>query len=167
MKFQYDYKNTAFELWQLSIYCLYGSLAGVCNIIFTVSMLLLTINKWEAAAAPLRAAMIIACLIFPVFQPLLTLRKASKQAERLKHIRVGFDGTGVHIAQTYVSGVSDIPWDSVKAVSKKPSMLVVFSDAAHGYVLSNRVLGKEKEELFRFIQSNIYAAGAVRGDIKT
>ena len=37
MKYKYTYRNTAGELWQLSMYYIYGSMAGLCNIIFTAA----------------------------------------------------------------------------------------------------------------------------------
>ena len=46
MKYKFNYQTSAFELWQLSIYGTYGSMIGVCNIIFTAAMVLLAAKYW-------------------------------------------------------------------------------------------------------------------------
>ena len=47
MKFEYTYRNTAADIWQLSMYYIYGSLVGVCNIIFTTAVFVLGIVRWN------------------------------------------------------------------------------------------------------------------------
>ena len=53
MKYKYTYRNTAGELWQLSMYYTYGSVVGMCNLIFTAAVIALTINKWNTVACRL------------------------------------------------------------------------------------------------------------------
>ena len=42
MRFEHVYRNTAADLWQISMYYMYGSMVGVCNIIFTAAVFILT-----------------------------------------------------------------------------------------------------------------------------
>ena len=45
--YRYTVRPTASDLWQLSMYYVYGSLVGVCNIIFTEAVLALAVAKWS------------------------------------------------------------------------------------------------------------------------
>ncbi len=42
MKYEYTYRNTCMDIWQLSMYYIYGSMVGMCNLIFTAAILTLT-----------------------------------------------------------------------------------------------------------------------------
>lgn len=161
MRFQYTYKTTAAELWQLSMYYMYGSMVGACNIIFTVAVMILTYVKWGSVGTGYRIALIAACCLFPVFQPLLVYRKARKQAAAIKQETwIGFDDKGLNIKVG--EETSQIKWEKIKRISKKPTMLVIFSDTTHGFVLTNRVLGKEREDLYRFVVSRMAGQGSKR-----
>lgn len=149
MKFKYRYRNTGLELWQLSMYYTYGSVVGMCNVIFTAALIALTISKWSAAGGIWRFFLVLGCCLFPVIQPLAVLVKANKQAAAIREdTEVGFDDAGVHIRVG--EAVSDIKWSSIKRISKKPTMIVLFSDTTHGYVLTNRVLGKERGAFYEY-----------------
>ena len=137
MKYKYTYRNTAGELWQLSMYYTYGSVVGMCNLIFTAAVIALTINKWNTVSGVWRFLLLLACCLFTVIQPLAVWRKAEKQAAGIR-IRVGDEN-------------SAIPWTAVKKISKKPTMIILFSDTTHGYVLTNRVLGKDRDAFYNYV----------------
>ena len=50
---------------------------------------------------------------------------------------------------------TDIVWDKIRRISKKPDMLVIFSDTTHGYVLTDRVLGGDREAVYSFITARM------------
>lgn len=50
---------------------------------------------------------------------------------------------------------STIPWSNVKKISRKPSMIVIFSDHFHGFLFTNRVLGRDREEFYQFVISKV------------
>lgn len=154
MKYQYTYRTTAFELWQLSMYYTYGSMVGVCNGIFTVAVIALTVTRWSTAGVTWRLLLILSCCLFPVIQPLLVYLKAARQASGItQDTQVGFDDGGIHIRVG--DQQSDIGWKAIKRVSKKPTMIIVFSDTTHGFVLTNRVLGEEREVFYKYVTSMI------------
>lgn len=154
MKFKYTYRNTGFELWQLSMYYMYGSMVGVCNIIFTAAALALTVSRWGSAGAGMRAFMILGCCLFTIIQPYIVYIKAKRQARGINEdTGLEFDGQGIHIS---LGGRrSDVKWDTIKKVSRKPSMIIVFSDTTHGFVLTNRILGKERDAFYQFVSSKV------------
>ena len=152
MKFKYTYRNTAFELWQLSMYYTYGSVVGMCNLIFTAAVIALTISKWSTAGSVWRFFLILGCCLFTVIQPAVVWLKAKKQAAGIGwDTEMEFGDSGIHIRVGDKS--SEIPWNAVKRISKKPTMIVLFSDTTHGYVLTNRVLGGERKAFYEYVTS--------------
>lgn len=154
MKYEYTYRTTAGDLWQLSMYYIYGSMVGVCNLIFTAAVLALTAARWNLSGSGLRILLVFGCLLFPVLQPLMVYGKARKQARaNTMETKIGFDSKGIHVRVGEES--SDTGWEKVKRISKKPTMIIVFSDTVHGFVLTNRVLGKQREEFYEYVSSKI------------
>ena len=47
-----------------------------------------------------------------------------------------------------------IGWKKLR-VANEPGMMIVFSDARHGYMLTNRILGAQKEPFFAFAKERI------------
>ena len=66
MRYEYTYRNNGPELWQLSMYYTYGSMVGVCNIIFTVAVMALAVSRWNDAGIMMRCMMVLGCLLFTV-----------------------------------------------------------------------------------------------------
>lgn len=152
MKFKYTYRNTAWELWQLSMYYTYGSVVGMCNLIFTAAVIALTISKWNEAGSVWRFFLLLGCCLFTVIQPAAVWCKASKQAANINQdTEMEFKDSGIRIRVG--DKTSDIPWSAVKRISKKPTMIILFSDTTHGYVLTNRVLGAERKAFYEYAAS--------------
>ena len=154
MRYTYTYRTTARDLWQLSMYYIYGSLAGLCNIIFTVAAFALGFSRWDQAQGLMRCLIVLGCCLFTVIQPLMIYVKAKKQTAGItQDPQVTIDDNGLHIRVG--NDTSDLPWNSVKRISRKPAMIIVFSDTTHGFVFTNRVLGNEKEEFYRYAASKV------------
>ncbi|MDK2967324.1 YcxB family protein [Lacrimispora sp.] len=153
MKYEYTYRNTATDIWQLSMYYIYGSMVGVCNVIFTAAVLTLTIVKWESAGLLFRVCLIFACCLFPVIQPLAVYTKARKQAAAGQETWIRFDESGIHVRQG--EGKQEISWNKIKRIARKPSMILVFLNSTHGFVLPNRILKEETDDFYRFLSSKI------------
>lgn len=154
MRFQYTYRTTAFELWQLSMYYTYGSMVGVCNIIFTFAVLALTVSRWSVSGTGFRALLIFGVCLFTVIQPLVVYLRARRQAAGItRDTTASFSDEGIHIEVG--EKFSDIKWTAVKKISKKPTMVIIFSDTTHGFLFTDRVLGAEKEAFYKYITSKI------------
>ena len=144
MRYTYTYRTTARDLWQLSMYYIYGSMAGLCNIIFTVAAFALVFSRWDQAQGFMRCLIVLGCCLFTVIQPLMIYGKAKKQAAGItQDTQVAIDDKGLHIRVG--NDTSDLLWKSVKRISRKPAMIIIFSDTTHGFIFTNRVLGNEKE----------------------
>ena len=64
-----------------------------------------------------------------------------------------FDDKGIHV--TVAGKKNFVSWKKIKRVSKKPTMIVVFLDTTHGYVLSNRLLGSGRDAFYEFVTSKM------------
>ena len=154
MRFEHVYRNTAADLWQLSMYYMYGSMVGVCNIIFTAAVFILTAVRFQESSVWMKAAMAFGCCLYPIIQPLAVYKKAKRQALGItKDTKIVFDMRGIHIKAG--EEISNLDWKSIKKVSKKPTMIVVFSDTTHGFILPDRILGNEKKEFYEFVVSRM------------
>ena len=154
MRYKYTYRTTARDLWQLCMYYIYGSLAGLCNIIFTVAAFALGFSRWDQAQGIVRCLIVLGCCLFTVIQPLMIYAKAKKQAAGItQDTQVSIDDNGLYIRVG--DDTSQLPWKSVKRISRKPAMIIIFSDTTHGFIFTNRVLGNEKEEFYRYASSKV------------
>ena len=150
MRYKYTYRTTARDLWQLSMYYIYGSLAGL----FTVAAFALGFSRWDQAQGIVRCLIVLGCCLFTVIQPLMIYAKAKKQAAGIaQDTQVSIDDNGLYIRVG--DDTSQLPWKSVKRISRKPAMIIIFSDTTHGFIFTNRVLGNEKEEFYRYASSKV------------
>ena len=109
MRYKYTYRTTARDLWQLSMYYIYGSLAGLCNIIFTVAAFALGFSRWDQAQGIVRCLIVLGCCLFTVIQPLMIYAKAKKQAAGItQDTQVSIDDNGLYIRVGVEVGKKDI-----------------------------------------------------------
>ena len=139
MTYQFKSEVTAGDFWKLTMSRTYRSVAGVCNMVFTVAMILFTAKFFRTSGDLMQMLMLFGCLLFPVIQPIAIYLKAKGQAKTMpKDVELSFDDAGLHVT-----------------VGNEPGMMIVFSDARHGYMLTNRILGAQKEPFFAFAKERI------------
>lgn len=154
MSYQYRCTIKPIDFWALSMRRTYSSLVGMCNIIFAVAMILLTVRFWNQAGDVVQALLFLACLIIPVIQPLCVYMKAKVQVSVIPQgTELEFEESGIHV--TLGSEQQFIQWNKVKGVRKEPGMVIVYTDASHGYMLTNRVMGNEKEDFYNYVKAHI------------
>ena len=154
MKYKFNYQTSAFDLWQLSMFGIYGSIIGVCNIIFTVAILLLATKFWEDVSSFIKILLIISISLFTVIQPIAVYIRAKRQIATVpQDMEIGFDDNGIHIKTSNQN--SDLKWSTIKGVIKKPSMIIIFTTMKHGFIITNKMLGKQKETFYDYIVSQI------------
>ncbi|MFR5601400.1 MAG: YcxB family protein [Lachnospiraceae bacterium] len=154
MRYQFTYRTTAKDLWQLSMYYTYGSMVGVCNVVFTAAVLALAISRWSVAPVWQKVLMVLGICLFTVIQPVLVYSRASRQAAQITEdttMQFADDGVYIRVGEK----TSQLKWSQMKRVSRKPTLIVLFSDSTHGFVLPNRVLGKEKEDFYQYVISKV------------
>ncbi len=154
IKYQFTYKTRPLDLWELSMYSIYGSLLGTVNIIFTVALIILNMKFFMTVNIVLKAIMIIGVSLFTVIQPILIYLKAKKQVEQLsQEITLSFDDKYMYVNTD--GQTSSIPWNKINKIIKKPTLLVIQSSSQHGFILSNKVLGSFRNEFYDFLVSKL------------
>ena len=142
MEYQYKCRITAWDFFRLTMRQTYRSMAGMCNLVFTVAMILLTAKFWSQSGEVLQVLMLIGCLLFPVIQP----------AAVPQDVRLTFDEKGLLV--TTGGERQHLPWNRLR-VTKQPGMVLVLSGAGSGYMLTNRVLGADREAFWSFVQIKV------------
>ena len=154
MEFQFKNKVSAIDMWKLSMYHIYHSLAGVCNIIFSVAIILVTVKLWNSVEEHIMVLMLFACIIFPVIQPIMIYLKAKKQVSALpQDMVIKINETGVHV--TGDNQKSKLPWKSIRGVIKEKGLIIIVAEGRRGYMLTDKILGTDKEPLIKFLDSKI------------
>lgn len=158
MSYQYRCTIKPVDFWALSMRRTYSSLVGVCNIIFAVAMILLTVRFWDQVGDILQALLFLSCLIIPVIQPLCVYMKAKAQASVIPQgTELNFSEDGIQV--TLGSEQQFIRWNKVRGVKKETGMVIVYTDDRHGYMLTNRIMGKEKDDFYNYLKAHISISG--------
>lgn len=154
MKYKFIYETKSFDLWKLSMYSVYGSMVGIFNIIFTVAMILLTAKFWGEVNILIKILLIIAVSLFTIIQPAAVYMRAKRHIATVPHdMEIGFDDNGIYIKTKNEN--SELKWNTIKGVFKKQNMIVILSTNKHGFIIKDDMLGKEKEDFYKYVVSNI------------
>lgn len=154
MEFRFEDKITAFDVWKLSMYHVYHSMAGVCNIVFAVAIILVTIRLWNPREAVLMSIFLFCCVLFPVIQPLVIYIRAAGQVAALpKDMVYEINASGIHI----IAGnqKSHLTWNRIRGVMKEQGMVILATDAGRGYMLTDKTLGTYKDSFLEFLESKL------------
>lgn len=129
-------------------------MVGVVNIIFTVAMLMLTVRFWGDVNSFIKILLIMGIGLFTFVQPVLVYFRAKRQAATLpEEMEIGFDDEGVHINTEKQR--SALKWTEIKGVFKTTTSIVIMCKNKQGFILANRVLGKQKEDFYDYVISKI------------
>ena len=159
MEYRFKCDVRAKDLWVMAMRRTYKSLVGLVNIIFTVAMILLAIKFWESASDFIKILLVLGCILFPVLQPLAIYGNSVRQLEDMPgDMELVFNDTGVRVLVGEKSEL--LRWNRIKNAIKRSGMIVIMSDDSHGYMLTDRVLGGQKEEFYE------YLCGKIRGCLK-
>ncbi|SFU84053.1 YcxB family protein [Butyrivibrio sp. M55] len=154
MEYRYISDVKPKDLWFIAMIRTYRSLAGVVNVVFTVAMIMLSIRFWGTSGPFIRALLMFGCMLFPIIQPFLVYLRSIKQLETLPgRVELLFDDNGVHVSSD--GKQEDIKWNKIVNAIKQSNMIIVMSDKSHGYMLTNRILGDEKDEFYDFLCKKI------------
>lgn len=80
--------------------------------------------------------------------------RAKKQIPAvLEEVNIEFDDYGIHVTTGNQS--SNLKWKKIQGVSKKPTMIIILATNQNGFVLTNQVLGTQKESFYEYLISKI------------
>ncbi len=154
MTYIFNYKAKAIDLWKLTMYGTYTSTPGFVNIVFTVSMVLLCLRYWAQVNVLLKLLLVLGICLFTIIQPLLVYFKAKREAESLpKNIKLEFNEKGLNICTEEKEEL--ITWKKIKTVSERLDMIIILLVTGRGFILSNDLIGKEKEDFLIYIKEHL------------
>lgn len=154
MKFHFVIDVRPFDFFKMSMKKTYKSPIGVCNIVFTVAAVLLTIKFFANASELVQLLLVIMCLIFPVLQPLGVFFKARALSISIpKGLTLDIDDSGIQAS--LASQTDKIEWKRVDVLIDNKDMLIIKVDHSRGYFLTNRVLGEERAAFKKYVKSRL------------
>ena len=137
---------------------LYRSFLGVCNLVFTASMILLAVRFWTDAGTGIRILISAGILLFPVFQPLMIYLRCRRIVGRMPgEMEILFEDSGI----TTASGEerSHVAYAELRSVVKIFHLLIIYTRSRQGFILNDRVLEGKGRELFQFLNRKVKRAG--------
>lgn len=155
-KLRFEINLTTKDLWQFSMYHANSGMMGVVNLLFTLAALFLILTRWSSVSAPYRLLLIVCVLMFTVWQPLLLYYKAHKQAKAssIREIMIlTFDESGVQVEQN--GQMMEFAWDQLGRVDKMPSMVIVYMDRVHAYLLPKKTMGDREEAFYEMVRTHL------------
>lgn len=151
--FRFHIQMQAKDLWKFSMYHANKGYLLVFNVLFTLASLYLLVTKWGETGAAYRLLLLVCVMMFTVWQPGILFLKALKQAgnDRLKTaMDVVFDKKGFTVSQGEQS--MEVAWDEVTKVVRIPGIYILYMSSIRAYLISDQVLGGEKEAFTGFLR---------------
>lgn len=153
-EFHFQTKLGAKDFWLFSMYHSNKGMMGLFALIFTASALFLLLTKWSDVDTRYRVLLIICALLFTVWQPGILYLKAKKQAS-LPAMQIPLDmvfgETGFSVQQKEER--IEFPWTNMFMVVELPHMVILYTDSIHAYLLTDRILGAEKDAFLTAIHT--------------
>ena len=154
MQFHFVNRIKAVDFWKMSMSHTYHSLAGIVNIVFTIAMIGLYAKFGKTVHDFVEVLLFIGCIWFPVMHPFFVFLGARGQAALIPtDLELDFDDWGMRISAG--GQRQSIMWKDIKSAVKQYGMIFIRSDAKHGYMLNKKMLGNQKEEFWKFLQSKV------------
>lgn len=154
MEYKYDYTVKTSDLWQASMYYAYSSYLAVINVVCVISAAALLIKLWPTSPTWLKGFLILFLLLFTVIQPMVVWSRCKSQlAGKYPVLSLTFSKSGIHIEADGES--QDKQWRNVRAIVKKPTIVVIYMEDGNGYILNNKVLGQTRKEFIALCEEMI------------
>lgn len=154
MNYHFDIDVKPVDFFKLSMRKTYKSPVGICNIVFTLAAIALTVRFFGEAADWVRLLLILMCILFPVIQPISVYFRGRALAVSIpKGLTLDVNDSG--IVASLNSQSEKIEWKRVKALIDNNSMLVLVVDGKNGYFLTDRVLKDKREEFIGYAEARL------------
>jgi hypothetical protein len=152
--YRFPYGISPGEMTKLGMANIYRSMPGVVNMVFTVSLILVTYRFWDTVGWAIRVLMILGIALFPLLQPgimYLRSRNIVSKMPRDMEMRIRKDGISIDTEDNSTL----IEYGDIATFRRIAGLLVLQTSGKQSYVLSPRHLGKRTEEVFELIRSRI------------
>ena len=152
MEFKYEYKVVPTDLWQVQMYYAYSSYTAIINVICIVSSIALLYSLWGTAPWWLRLLLLFFLSLFTVIQPLAMYFRAKKTLGDIDDtLRLTFSEQGIQVEVKDQKEFKN--WAEVQGIVLKPTLVTIYTDKSHGYILTDRILKDTKKQFRAFIKA--------------
>ena len=152
MEFKYQYQVQPSDLWQLQMYYTYSSYLAIINVIFIISSAALLYALWGTAPWWLRILLILFLSLFTVIQPTGVYLRAKKSLkENHDTLQLSLNEQGIEVVVGDQKEFKN--WSQVQGIVLKPTLVAIYTDKNHGYILTNRILKNSKKQFRAFIKT--------------
>lgn len=136
------------------MYGTYGSMIGVSNIVFTFSLLALSLKMWNKVNDFIKILLVLGVSLFIIIQPIVVYVKSKKQIKLFpEDMTINFNDKGIYIKDPNQN--LEFKWKDIGKVIKKASMIIIFTKTKHGFIVTDEMVGEEKEEFYEYLISKI------------
>lgn len=153
---RFEVKLGVKDLWQFSMYHANAGMLGIVNVLFTLAALFLIVTRWGTLTTPYRALLVVCALMFTVWQPLLLYNKARKQAKGpavKEPMILTFGEEGLRVTQNEQEAV--FSWEQMGRLDKMPTMVILYMDRVHAYLLPKSVMGEQEEPFYEMVRAHL------------
>lgn len=151
MEYRLPYQITALDYWKMIMRSIYQSFAGMVNVIFTLSMILVTYSFWEQVGPGLKFGLIILISLFTIIQPTAIYIRSKRMIDTIPdETEILINNEGIRVESN--DDISEHRWKTVNKIITTRSMCVVNIGSNNGIVLSYKSMGSKKDEIVQFIQ---------------
>ncbi|MCD8104843.1 MAG: YcxB family protein [Lachnospiraceae bacterium] len=163
MTYRYRCEIRTMDYWLLSMYHTYHSMIGMCNLVLLGASVALTVRFWNEVNVNVQVFLVLFCLLIPVFHPAGVWMKARSRAKMTpQNTEMAFSDQGIYVT---LDGKHEmISWNKVKGAKKEGNMVILFTGGGHGYMLTDHVLGEEKEEFYNYVKARVYTGDGNHSD---
>ncbi|MCR4908186.1 MAG: YcxB family protein [Lachnospiraceae bacterium] len=154
MRYEFRFRVRPLDIWQVRMYYSYSSYLAVVNLTCIVSSVALIIATWNTSAPWFKVVMAIFFSLFTVIQPLVIyLSSRAQLKENAPELTLTFTEEGIDIREG--GRFEHRLWKEVVSFTVKPTLVIVYTDGSHGYILTNRVLGENRKEFIKDVKSKL------------
>ena len=152
MEYKYQYQVQPSDLWQLQMYYTYSSYLAMINVIFILSSAVLLYELWGTAPWWLRILLLFFLSLFTVIQPTGVYLRAKKSLkDNHDTLELTINDQGIEVVLDDKKEFKN--WSQVQGIVLKPTLVAIYTDKNHGYILTNRILKDTKKQFRAFIKA--------------
>ena len=152
MEYKYRYNIKPSDIWQVRMYYAYASYLAVVNLTCIVASIILIATQWRTAGPVFKTLMLIFLSLFLVIQPLVIYLTSVSQAKNNdEELELIFNEKGMTVRTE--GREESIEWKGIIRITVRPTLVIVYTDANHGYILTNRILKGTRKDLLDFAQT--------------
>lgn len=151
MQFNFNYRVKPKDLFLLAMVNTYNSMAGVVNIVFTISMGMLMFRFWSESSLLIKLFITFGLLLFPIFQPLSIFIRSKKIVSTIpENMQMYIDSFNIAVVREGERNI--INRKEIISIKKIRKMIIINAGKKGVYILNRQSLEGRLEEVYNFLK---------------